>query len=378
MKFKTTIPAILALILSGCAEKTYDVISNGLYINESAPYDKYNQQVENLTVTGDMTVSINIRLAQTLDQDVHATLDIAEDFANEYNAKNNTGYKVLPSEYLSFNKDVTIPAGNLSSDPVVISIKEFPSGGGESYCIPIRIASTDAPVGIMEASSRIMYLITTPLKQKVPVMNSGTMPTGSGGWNIATSEWTLEGWVWMSSYSINNQAIFSATVSKGTEIYVRFGDANVEYDKLQIKTGGSQFNSNKTFSPNTWYHIAITYANGKCRLYIDGEEDSSMDVSTDYVIENLSLCSSGSYFRATAMMAQVRFWKKALSATVIRDAKNRAVPVDSDGLFGYWKLDEGSGDVFNDATSNGYDLECSKAPGWSEEEVNFFEPNKKE
>ena len=60
-------------------------------------------------------------------------------------------------------------------------------------------------------------------------MNSGTLPAKSedaADWGVETNAWTLEAWVWMSAFPINNQAIFNAPVSKGTEIYIRFGDAN--------------------------------------------------------------------------------------------------------------------------------------------------------
>ena len=95
-------------------------------------------------------------------------------------------------------------------------------------------------------------------------------------------------------FPINNQAIFNAPVSKGTEIYIRFGDANVDYDKLQIKTYGSQFNSNTAFEPETWYHLAFVCGNGKCIMYINGQEDASMDLSsTDYVTARWLRYASG-------------------------------------------------------------------------------------
>lgn len=147
---------------------------------------------------------------------------------------------------------------------------------------------------------------------------------------------------------------------------------------MQIKTGGSQWESTTKFTRNTWYHVAISYANGKAVLYVNGQEDSSKDITASYLINNLTLCGSGSYFRTTALMAQVRFWKKALAPAVIKDAMNREVPADSDGLFGYWKLNEGEGDKFKDSTSNGFDLTCTNAPSWSSYEVDFTDPNAKE
>lgn len=374
-RFMYAVPVALSLVASGCSQK-YTAIENGLFINEAAPSGQFHQQVESLVVKGETTVTIHLRLAQPVDADVHAVLALAPELVDEYNSVNSASYVQLPEEYIDFTPEVVIPAGSISSDPVEIRISEFPTGDGLAYCIPLKIASSDADVRIMEASGHILYLITTPLKQVVPTMDSATLPQAEGDWNVATSEWTLEAWVWMSAFPINNQAIFNAPVSKGTEIYIRFGDADVPYDKLQIKTYGSQFNSNATFEPETWYHLAFVCANNKCTMYINGQEDSSMEISgSDYVINNLQLCSSGSYFRAQCKMAQVRFWSKALAANAISDAMNREVPASSEGLIGYWKLNEGSGDVYRDSSPNGRDMTCDKTPTWSSEMIDFTDPN---
>ena len=370
--------ALAVVLAAGCNTK-YDVIENGLFINEAAPSDRFTQQVVNITVNGVTTTTIHLRLAQPLDVDVHATLALAPEFTEEYNSKNGTNYVTLPEEYVEFPAEVVIPAGSISSGDVEITINEIPSGDGLAYCLPIKVAGSDSPVQILEASGRLIYLITAPLHQTVPTMDSGTLPAKSedaADWGVETNAWTLEAWVWMSAFPINNQAIFNAPVSKGTEIYIRFGDANVDYDKLQIKTYGSQFNSNTAFEPETWYHVAFVCGNGKCIMYINGQEDASMDLSsTDYIINNLQLCSSGSYFRANCKMAQVRFWNTALTANAIKDAMNREVPATSENLIGYWKLNEGEGSVYYDATSNGRDLVCAQAPTWTGEVIDFSNPN---
>lgn len=366
------------LALTGCQDAEYQEITNRIYISEAAPSTTFTQQTVNLTVTGQTTTSFHVRLAQPVDRDVQITLDYAPEALASYNERNGANYVQLDAKYVQFATTTVIPAGSLSSEPVEINISEFPTDSGESFCIPIKIVSSDASVEIARTTSHLLYLLSTPLRQIVPTMDANTFPESAGEWGITTSEWTLEGWIWMSSFQINNQAIFNAPVSQGTEIYIRFGDADLAFDKLQIKTGGSQFNSNQSFAPNTWYHVAFTYSNGKCTMYINGIEDSSKEfAATNYVINGLQLCSSGtSYFLADAKMAQVRFWKKALSASAIKDGMSRQVAPGSDGLFGYWKLDEGTGSVYHDSTSNGYDLTCRTEPVWGTEEIDFSDPNK--
>lgn len=363
---------------AGCEDADYQSIENRLYINEAAPSGKFTQQTETLTVTGETTTTVTARLAQALDRDVHVTFGLAPKYAEAYNASNGTSYTVLPDEYLSFTAETVIEAGQVASSPVAITISDFSTDNGEAYCIPLEIVGTDAPLSVTKASSHILYLLTKPLMQKVPAMVTSTQPSSEGTWGISTTEWTLEGWIWMSAFPINNQAFWSASVSQGVEIYCRFGDAAVPFDQIQVKTGGSEIQSNTKFTPSTWYHLAITYSNNTLTLYVNGALDNAKNIEVpNYVIDGLSLCSSGSYWQCTGQQAQIRFWKKALAQNAIVDAMNRAVPADSEGLFGYWKLDEGEGSVFHDSTSNGFDLTCTNAPTWSTDVVNFSDPNKK-
>lgn len=373
---KVSVLGLALFAFIGCEDADYQSIDNRLYINEAAPDDKFTQQTETLTITGETTASLTVRLAQAIDRDVHVTLGIASEYMDTYNMENGTAYTVLPDQYLTFTTETTIEAGQVASSPVILTISEFSTDNGEAYCIPLKIVSSDAPVATTKTSSHILYLLTKPLLQKVPSMTRQTLPAGSGDWGISTSEWTLEGWIWMSAFPINNQAFWSASVSQGTEIYCRFGDAAIPYDQIQIKTGGSEMQSTTVFEPSTWYHLAFTYSNNTLTLYVNGAKDNSKEIEVaNYVIDNLSLCSSGDYWRCTGQQAQIRFWRKALTQNAIVDAMNRAVPADSEGLFGYWKLDEGEGDVFHDSTTNGFDLTCQNAPTWSTDEVNFSAPN---
>ncbi len=379
MKFNQIIKATAigaAMIASaGCENADYPNIENRLYINEAASGKSFTHQAVSLTVTGETTATLNLRLAQPLEQDVRVKLGLDAGFVEEYNAENGTAYEILPLEYLTFDEEVIIEKGQ-SVYPVALTIKEFSTDNGEAYCIPIRIVDTDSPAPPTEASSRLLFLLTKPLLQVVPMMNTSTKPSGTGDWGVSTPEWTLEGWLWMSAFPINNQAFWSASVSEGTEIYCRFGDAAVPFDQIQIKTGGSEMVGNTKFSPNTWYHIAFTYSNNTLSMYVNGTLDNQKNIEVpNYVINNLELASSSQYWQCNAQMAQIRFWKKALNQSAIQDAMNRAVAADSEGLFGYWKLSEGEGSIFHDSTANGYDLTCAQAPTWSATEVNFSNPN---
>ena len=384
MKFaniiKTSILGAAVIAAVGCNDAEYGTIDNRVYISEASPAGLSHQQIENLTISGELQTSIHVRLVKAIDRDVNVKIGFAPEFLEEYNATYQTSYAVIPDEYIELDREAVIKAGDLASDNINIKILPYPTDNGEAYCVPLKITDCDAPFGVAGKAGRIIYILSAPHKQVVPSFNYQPSPSAEGDWGVETTEWTLEAWVYMSSFLINNQAIMSASIpdnAHGTEIYIRFGDADVPYNVLQIKTGGTQFETNTVFNPYTWYHLAFTYANDLATIYVNGVVDNQKSISvSQYIINNLSLCSSGSqYFKAQARMAQVRFWKKALSQNAIQDAMNRQVPSDSDGLIGYWKLDEGQGSTLYDSSPNERHMTCATTPTWITTEVDFSNPN---
>ena len=136
---KAGILLISAAVLGACDNAGYQEVENGIFISEAAPSTTFNKQIENLTVKGDVSTAIHVRLAQPLDKDVHVKLGLAESFVAEYNATYGANYEILSEEYLSFDRETVIPAGSLSSDAVNINIKRYPTGDGIAYCVPVCI-----------------------------------------------------------------------------------------------------------------------------------------------------------------------------------------------------------------------------------------------
>ena len=81
MKYNKIITAVACCLgvaaLCGCNDAKYDEIENRIYISEAAPSSTFTQQTVNLTVTGDMTTTLHVRVAQPVDQDIQVTLAYA-------------------------------------------------------------------------------------------------------------------------------------------------------------------------------------------------------------------------------------------------------------------------------------------------------------
>jgi len=167
----------------------------------------------------------------------------------------------------------------------------------------------EGAVSTIGESDHYIILLDKALIQSAPFMNTSNVAGTSTPFGLSLPEWSIETWVWMDGFQINNQAIINSG-GNGTEIYIRFGDASIPYNSLQIKTMGSQVNTVTLFEKNKWYHLAITYdATGLVTIYINGEKDVTLQTKGGLAnIDGMHIITSGTWFRDNCMMAQLRLW----------------------------------------------------------------------
>ena len=76
---------ILASVF-GCDDAEMKAIDNGLYIQEAAPSNKFDQQIITQLVDDEEVVkTLTVRLVRAMDHDVTVTLDIDPQLLEEYN-----------------------------------------------------------------------------------------------------------------------------------------------------------------------------------------------------------------------------------------------------------------------------------------------------
>ena len=103
---------------------------------------------------------------------------------------------------------------------------------------------------------------------------------------------------------------------------------------------------------NTWTHVAATYDGQNIRTYINGDLQSTHGKrgNIDPTNNNLRIGRRGTpdnlYF--TGIIDEVRVWNVARSRDEIRESMNYMLRGDEEGLVGYWRLDEGEGQVAHD------------------------------
>lgn len=366
--------AACAMLLASCNDAEYDVLENQAYIAQT---NTNGNTAKKITIGNDeVSTEMSVRVSSPVKKACSFVISTDQAALDSYNKLNSTSYEMLPAEQYTISANqVTVDEGNSASTPVSINVLPLTDElktSGKKFAIALKIDSKDG-ANILKSGKSIVYVLDQVIYQAVPTLNRNNYAKMELRQQNDLTAWTVEMNINMSVLKTevgqgNNQAIFAASGSEGRdgEIYIRFGDAPIEGNRLQIKTQGSQMNSNMLFNQQTWYHLAFVCTGTKLYLYVNGVLDNSMDLGGKVVcVDNMSLASSGSYFLANAMYSEVRLWRVARSQAEIA---NNMYVIDphTEGLEAYWKMNEGQGDEFTDYTGNGNKCKTTSGePVWT-------------
>ena len=362
--------ALGALLLTGCNDAEYDTLSNQAYIQQTNT--NANSSLK-LTVGAEVaTTTLNVRLSDVANVESRYRLVYDTAVVNEYNRLNETPYASLPQESFSLSsEETTIEAGASVSTPITLTVPPYSEAlkaSGKKYAIGFRLENTSGNASVLPSGSKIVYILDQVVIQPVVVLDQSHYVSQNLVKNYPLTEWTVE--MNINKHVLytevgrgNNQAIFGAGPD---EIYIRFGDAPIEGNRLQIKTQGTQMNSLALFNEHTWYHLAFVCTGTKLYLYVNGQLDNSMDLPGKTTnVNSINICSPSTYWLGNAMYSEVRFWQRARSQAEIANNMYACDPT-TPGLITYYKMNEGEGYSFRDASGNGNNAETNgqAVPEW--------------
>lgn len=326
-----------------------------------------------LTVGAEVaTTTLNVRLSDVANVESRYRLVYDTAVVNEYNRLNETPYASLPQESFSLSsEETTIEAGASVSTPITLTVPPYSEAlkaSGKKYAIGFRLENTSGNASVLPSGSKIVYILDQVVIQPVVVLDQSHYVSQNLVKNYPLTEWTVE--MNINKHVLytevgrgNNQAIFGAGPD---EIYIRFGDAPIEGNRLQIKTQGTQMNSLALFNEHTWYHLAFVCTGTKLYLYVNGQLDNSMDLPGKTTnVNSINICSPSTYWLGNAMYSEVRFWQRARSQAEIANNMYACDPT-TPGLITYYKMNEGEGYSFRDASGNGNNAETNgqAVPEW--------------
>lgn len=363
MNIKKILTVLAVLAAVSCTDAEYGALRDQAYILQTNT--DANSSLKLTVGTDPVSTSINVRVSDPAAAESRYRLVYDSQAIEDYNAKNETAYSALPENAFSLaDAEVTIAEGTSVSTPAVLTVNPFSEelkNSGKKYALAFRLENVSGTANILPSGSVMVYLLDMVVIQPVAVLNSSCyIPEVQLESPVELPEWTLELNVNKDQLRTavgqgNNQAIFGA-YADGSEIYVRFGDAPIEGNRLQIKTQGTQMNSIMLFNTDTWYHIAVVSTGTKLYLYVNGVLDNSMDLpNAATVMSCWSTYTGNGYHLGNTMYSEMRLWNKARTQKEILNNMYACDPA-TPGLVFYFKFNEGEGSLFHDATGNGYDV----------------------
>lgn len=369
--------SLATFFLAGCEDAEYSTLSDQAYIAQTSTNGNSSEKI---TIGNDpVTTSVNVRLSDPTSEACSFELVVDTTVLSNYNRHNSTSYVTLPEgQYSLANNKATIASGESLSSPVDVTLNPLTSemkNSGAKYALPLRLVSTDGKKDVLNSGSSLVVLLDQVIYTPVPILNSGNnfkfLWAGSSD-NIELNSWTVEmdfniSLLGTEVGQLNNQCLFGGWASNGKdgEIYIRFGDAPIKGNVLQIKTQGTQMNSKMEFKDNTWYHIAYVCTGSSLSLYVNGQLDNSMTLPGKTVYLGKDNCQMGNtdYLKANVMVSEFRLWTVARSQGEVANNMYVISP-DSKGLFAYFKFNEGSGNDFADATVHGNTCTAQGTTQW--------------
>ena len=378
MKTKTYLKSILpfaigALLTSGCTKEG----------------DKFDYDKDVIIVTGtaenplvkfvvDDTPSIFVVSASATDkvsEDVTVTFAHDKALVDVYNAKNRTNYYAVPDGAIVLEQPQSvIEAGTAASTGVVVKVVSTEGfEEGRTYVIPITIQDVKGgDMDVLPASKTIYLRVARVLKFNSLNMSNYDLYScyiAPAEKKIDLPNYTYEIKCYANSNAWGTIARLCnfGPVDGSIANLLRFGENGQDKNSLQWVSPGGGLVSTTRFNTEQWYTISLTFDGSAYRMYVNGVKDAELAGSKGTAFQLLELGMSWTGYPASqafrGRIAEVRLWNRALSTSELQIGLCGVDP-KSKGLVGYWKMNEGSGYIFHDATGNGYDMDWSKT--WRE------------
>lgn len=287
----------------------------------------------------------------------------------------------------------------------------------ETYLLPVSIS--DASISLLEESATVYYLVkrssnitTAAFLGELNWINFPTLDVyseNSMALNNLTAV-TMEAFIYIDKFITtiktsagNDLAVnISSVMGKETDFLLRIGDASFLRQQFQLVGQAASTNfdkmprsdAGKNIEPGRWYHVACTYdqKTKKACIYVDGELQSETvggDIEDGAVLNFADRAlydmwskmpedeqeatkdqyggldeayqffigkSYDDYRPLNGKIAEVRLWSVARTQQEIYDNMYEITdPETVPELIGYWKFDEGQGNVVKDYSRYGND-----------------------
>lgn len=277
--------------------------------------------------------------------------------------------------------DDNITVGSLGSEevgPGPVAYWKFDEGadntcpGGEDVCDSTSNGNDGTFTGSPEWQSEDMCINGKCLYFDGTGNNYASL-TANSALNVGTGDFTISAWVKTHDSTANQSIIEKGSTSspcdssgsKGYTLRLLGGAPGI-----RLNTGSAQgcytLTADSALSANTWYYVsAVVDRSGNAEIYVNGSSVKSSDVSSyTNSLDGNSITRIGilgTTFPMNGSIDEVKIYPYARTEAQIKADYNQFAAVLgladqgnlSDGLVGYWSMDESSGTTVADKSGNG-------------------------
>ena len=371
-----------ALCLAACTQKA-DHFDYGQEIalitgTDASPISKDQILADEIPISYNFSVS----LTGVTQEDVQVHIAYDSLAVVRYNAVNKTNYAAVPRNTFVINDEfVTIKKGTATSPMTSVTLRDNSFiQEGVNYVIPLAVAYMDGgKADILDASKNLFIKIGKTMETfSLDIPGIGVYSTHSLGAGYNLNTWTLE----IKAHPYNMKSRGNDQLCRfccwnedgGGQVLLRFNENGKPWKTLDIVAPSGRYVTGSTgdpatgsFEQNQWYMISIVWDGSNMSVYINGEKDTPTENSVSgnqgFNLNRFEIGMSwggyGSSQSYTGRMAEMRIWNIARSASDIASTQCSVDP-KSEGLVGYWKMNEGEGHVFHDSVA-GNDMDWDKS-----------------
>jgi len=371
--------ALACALMAACDSEgdKFDYNKVGLLISgtEQVPVQRFT--VDELPAT----YAVTVKATRRCEAPVTVRLAIDTALVRDYNAQHGTAYYSVPLSCVTLeDSEVEIKQGEALS--TVARVKVVNTDGfieGATYVIPVTIQQVMGQGVEVIESSRSIFLQVSRIISFYSLENNQNASSNyifPDDKMVNLTNYTIEFKVYSYNFgNVGNIKRVLAIEGKNEEEanMFRFGEnGSAGGDILQWVLPGGRCFSSTHFKTNRWYLVSCTYDGTTFKMYVDGVEDAQTTGSSKATpFQRFELGMSWGNYRSSQFfqgrLCEVRLWNRALTASEI-SMGFAGVNAHSDGLVAYWKMNEGEGHIFHDATGHGYDMDWTDT--WRDDREN--------
>lgn len=415
----------VVLMLAGTACDSFDEnkreFSNAVYLDIAKISEVQATVFKKSLQTLDR--QLHIEMAYPASEDVTVTVSADPSLVETYNAIYKTAWKALDAAYYDFpTQTLTVEAGRTLSETLTLNLKNLMGDQqqgidelniDETFVLPVTI--TQASMSVLNASSTAYYVVkrSSAITSAASLRDNWITLPKLDEWGPLAERYsnlnaiTFEAFIYVYDFSKHNE--ISTIMGIEDYLLLRIGDSNFERQQLQFDGSGVGFgkfpkkDDLKLLNAGEWYHIAATYDEETriVRIYVNGKlqsEGTEMGATTPALM-NLAMRGYYNLFeqnpdneeykkayggwgdarqlffgksyddsrQLNGDIAEVRIWSVARTQEQIWDNMyDISDPENEPTLLGYWKFDEGEGNIIYDRTGHGNDAVAAFDLEWPE------------